>query len=99
VKFATVIITAVALMSCEQRAIARPIEFLTRQGCANTAIMKRNLDEALARLSRPVRYSVIDLDQLPATDARRGYPTPTVLQGDTDLFGLAQPVSPFPEPT
>jgi len=99
VKFATIIITAVALMSCEQRAVVRPIEFLTRQGCANTAIMKRNLDEALTRLSRSVHYAVIDLDHLPATDARRGYPTPTVLQGGTDLFGFAQPTPPFPEPT
>lgn len=98
-KLAAIVIVALAVTCCEQRPATRPIEFLTRQGCVNTAIMQRNLDEAVSRLSRQVNYAVIDLDRLPATDARRAYPTPTVLLGGNDIFGLPQPTPPYPEPT
>lgn len=73
--------------------------FLTRQGCANTARMRANLDEALTALGAPPDYQFIDLATLTATDARVGYPTPSVLYRDRDLFGLATPAPPFHAPT
>lgn len=73
--------------------------FLTRSGCANTAVMRANLDEALKTVGPDARYDVIDLDTLPDSDPRRGYPTPTVLRGGRDLFGLPEPEPPFPDPT
>jgi hypothetical protein len=73
--------------------------FLTRRGCANTARMRTNLDEALASLEVPADYQFIDLATLAAGDARIGYPTPTVLYRDRDLFGLPVPAPPFHAPT
>lgn len=93
------VVAVLAVTSCEQRPATRTIEFLTRQGCVNTATMKRHLDEALALASRQAAHDVIDLDHLPPTDARRAYPTPTVLHGGNDIFGLPQPSPPYPEPT
>ena len=72
---------------------------LTRVGCVNTRAMRANVDEAIASLRPPVVYEVIDLDTLPAGDLRRGYPTPTLLYGNRDLFGLAEPRPPLPQPT
>jgi hypothetical protein len=46
-----------------------------------------------------VNYAVVDLDTLPDTDARRGYPTPTLLYANRDVFDLPEPKPPFPEPT
>ena len=75
------------------------IELLTRRGCANTTIMKRNLDEAIARMTPRAAYVVIDLDQLPQADQRRAYPTPTILYSGSDIFGLPEPSPPYPEPS
>jgi len=76
-----------------------PIEFLTREGCGNTAVMRERLDAALAAATMPSAYSLIDLDSLPAADPRKGYPTPTILYAGADLFGMAEPKPPYPEPT
>ena len=76
----------------------RGLVFLTREGCANTARMRANLDDALAAMGLGADYAVIDLMTLPATDVRRGYPTPTVLYANRDLFGLPTPIPPLPEP-
>jgi hypothetical protein len=73
--------------------------FLTRGGCANTATMRANLDEALRSLGSTSKYEVVDLDTLPEADARRGYPTPTLLYERRDLFDLPEPQPPFPDPT
>ncbi|HEU4693186.1 MAG TPA: hypothetical protein VFS23_32710 [Vicinamibacterales bacterium] len=73
--------------------------FLTRGGCVNTTVMRRNLDEALKALGLSAGYEVIDQDTLPETDARRGYPTPTLLYADRDLFGMSVPTRPLPDPT
>lgn len=83
----------------EKPAPMKAVEFLTRDGCAQTAVMRGRLDEAIAAMPRPLTYTVIDLDTLPATDARKAYPTPTVLYGGADLFGMAEPRPPFDEPT
>jgi hypothetical protein len=73
--------------------------FLTRGGCVNTTTMRANLDEALKTMGLPNDYQFIDLDTLPADDARTGYPTPTVLYANRDLFGMTVPAPPYPEPT
>lgn len=77
----------------------KSLVFLTREGCANTAAMRANLDQALQALGLPRDYQVLDLASLPVTDVRRGYPTPTLLYANRDVFGMAEPRPPLPEPT
>ena len=85
--------------SYSKKDTAANLVFLTREGCVNSATMRANLDEALRNLHRPVVYQLIDQGTLPAADPRTGYPTPTLLAGERDLFGMPTPSSPFPEPT
>jgi hypothetical protein len=73
--------------------------FLTRGGCVNTTTIRANLDAALSAIKRPADYEFIDLETLAKSDPRLGYPTPTVLIGDRDLFDLPVPTPPFPDPT
>lgn len=61
--------------------------FLTRQGCSGSEKMMVNLNGALAKL-KGWTYEVLDLDDLPKTDPRRGYPTPTILRSGKDIYGL-----------
>lgn len=77
----------------------KPIEFLTREGCVQTTTMRGRLDEAVEGMAKPSTYTLVDLDTLPATDVRKAYPTPTVLYSGVDLFGMAEPKPPYPEPT
>lgn len=77
----------------------QPIEFLPRKGCVQTKMMQVRTETAIKDLALSNPYAVVDLDTLPATDTRRGYPTPTVLIGGVDLFGMPTPTPPFPEPT
>jgi len=77
----------------------KDLVFLTRGGCVNTTTLRVNLDEALKATGLPTDYQFIDLDSLPPTDSRVGYPTPTILYANRDLFGMATPTPPFPEPT
>jgi len=72
--------------------------FLTRNGCVNTPKMRANLNEALQELNESLDYTVLDLGALGDSDERRGYPTPSVLYGRRDLFGMHVPQPPFPEP-
>jgi hypothetical protein len=44
-------------------------------------------------------YVVVDLDTLAKTDARSGYPTPTLLYRNRDVFGMPEPTPPVPEPS
>jgi len=74
----------------------RDLTFLTRDGCVNTPMMRANLDGALTTLGLPTDYAVIDSDTLAASDARVGYPTPTVLYHGRDLFGMREPPAPPP---
>lgn len=78
---------------------ASQLVFLTREGCAATARMRTNVDEALKSLGVATSYQVVDLDALSASDVRRGYPTPTLLYGSRDVFGLPEPKPPLPDPT
>ena len=73
----------------------KQLVFLTRDGCANTATMRANLDDALRSLGLALDYRVIDVATLKDTDARGGYRTPTVLYKDRDLFGMTH--SPVPQ--
>lgn len=75
------------------------IVLLTRAGCVNTETMRANLEMAARALTPPAQFAVVDLDTLPADDIRRGYPTPTLLFANRDVFGLAVPKPPLPQPT
>lgn len=87
----------IALAACG-RPPARVV-LLVRDGCADSETMRANLEAALRGLHRQVDYRVIDQATLARSDPRSAYPTPTVLCADRDLFGLREPVAPFPEPT
>jgi hypothetical protein len=78
---------------------ASTLVLLTRDGCLNTDRMRARLDAALESMGSPLRYDVLDLDTLPDSDARRGYPTPTLLYANRDVFDLPVPRPPFPDPT
>lgn len=78
---------------------ASPLVLVTRGGCVNTDTMRERLDDALKSMSSTLTYAVVDLDTLAETDARRGYPTPTLPYENTDVFGLPEPRPPWPEPT
>jgi hypothetical protein len=78
------------------------IEFLTRDGCANTDAMLANFQVALGRdngepsAARP--FTVVDIGALPDNDPRTGYATPTVLVDGRDLLGLPAPKPPYANP-
>ena len=75
------------------------IVLLTRAGCVHTETMRTNLETAARALTPPAAFTVVDLNTLPADDIRRGYPTPTLLFANRDVFGLAIPKPPLPQPT
>jgi len=81
------------------RSVRGDLVFITRDGCVNTPDMELNVDDALRGLGLALDYEVIDLGKLPSTDPRTGYPTPTVLYRNRDLFGMPAPVPPYPEPS
>src|SRR5216684_3266584 len=74
--------------------IARPrsmradLTFITRDECVNSPDMFNNLDDALRGLGLALDYQVVNLGKLRKTDLRTGYPTPTVLYRNRDLFGM-----------
>ena len=95
-----VVALAVVMMAGDARVSVKPdLVFLTRDGCVNTPDMVNNLDDALTALGWPKDYQFIDIGKLPATDARTGYPTPTLLWKGKDIFGMPAPKPPFPEPS
>jgi hypothetical protein len=77
----------------------KALVLLTHEGCVNTETMRINLDKALQALGPPSDYQVLDLASLPNSDVRRGYPTPTLLFANRDVFGMVEPRPPLPEPT
>ena len=68
--------------------------FLTRDGCVNTVTMRGRLDVALQALNLSTDYQFINSTTLPASDPRGGYPTPTLLYRNRDLFGMPEPSLP-----
>lgn len=75
------------------------IVLLTRTGCVDTAAMRLSVETATRAMTPPADFTVVDLDTLPVDDLRRGYPTPTLLFANRDVFGLPQPKPPLPQPT
>lgn len=71
----------------------RRIQFLTREGCANTPLMRSNLDAALKLLSWD-GYVTVDVVSLPEDDLRLSYGTPSVLVDGDDIMGMAKPKFP-----
>lgn len=61
--------------------------------------MLENLKVAIAEGQIFADYTVIQQATLPPDDPRTGYPTPTILLNGKDIFGLAVPKPPFPEPS
>ena len=92
------VLLAAALVSKPPMSM-KGLTLLTRDGCVNTAQMRENLDDALKGLHWAVDYRVVNIGELPASDARTGYPTPTLLWKGKDLFGLSVPVPPYAKPT
>ena len=84
--------------TAQKRSMKADLVFLTRDGCVNTPDMVNNLDDALKALGWENDYQYIDIGKLPKTDARTGYPTPTLLWRGKDIFGMPVPKAPFPEP-
>ena len=69
------------------------IELLGFPACPNTPAMRANLRAALS----PRELAVLDeinQEALPASDPRRGWPTPTILVEGRDLFGMPAPRTP-----
>ena len=96
------IVLLVAACSLSRSSTSTPksgLVFLTRDGCVNSSEMLANLDAALRALHRAGDYQVIDQGTLSSTDVRTGYPTPTLLYANRDLFGMLEPKPPYPEPT
>ena|SRR6516164_4511022 len=83
----------------QRRSVRRDLVFITRDDCVNTPDMRVNLDDALRGLGLALDYEMVDLGKLPRTDARTGYPTPTILYRNRDLFDMPAPVPPYPEPS
>lgn len=77
---------------------AKQLVFLTRDGCVDSKVMADNLTTALRAVGGTLNYDTVDLDRLPQDDPRRGYPTPTVLVGNKDLFGMTEPMPPVSVP-
>jgi hypothetical protein len=75
------------------------LTLLTRDGCVNSPRMAMKLDAALKVLGQLSDYQHINISRLPKTDVRTGYPTPTILYKGRDVFGMATPTPPYPEPS
>lgn len=63
------------------------------EGCPNTPTILANTRAAVGRLGLDASVAYIDQERLPEGDIRRGWPTPTVLVGGRDLFGMPTPES------
>lgn len=73
---------------------AMKIEILGFEDCPNTPAFRERVGEAVQMASVQASVVYIDQQSLPENDARRGYPTPTVLVDGRDLFGMPVPTSP-----
>jgi hypothetical protein len=97
------VVLQIVLAGCDQSGTSgvavKDLVFLTRDGCVNTTLMRSNLDQALDSMRLPKAYHLVDLGTLAQTDPRIGYPTPTLLYREQDVFGMVPPAPPYPEPT
>ena len=71
------------------------LAFVARNDCSCVLDVMLNLHDALSVLGLPCDYQFINMDTLPAMDARRGYPSPTLLWNGKDIFGQPAPTPPF----
>ena len=71
------------------------LALLARSDCVYLLQFRSQLNDALNVLGASMGYNLIDMDALPATDARRGYPSPTLLWRGKDIFGMPVPTPPF----
>jgi len=55
--------------------------------------MRAHFDAALEALGLASDYQFIDSDTLPYGDVRRGYPTPTILYNNRNVFGMPEPAA------
>jgi hypothetical protein len=92
---------AAAAMGAAQAPAPRSMKaltFLTRDGCVNTPDLVVNLDDALKGHGVATDYQYINIDKLPSSDVRTGYPTPTILYKGRDIFGMTPPRPPYNTP-
>jgi len=71
------------------------LTFLTRNGCACEPHMVQLLNSVLTVLEWPLDYRLVNISTLSASDLRTGYPTPTILWKDKDIFGMPTPALPY----
>jgi len=67
------------------------ISFLTREGCANTPVLRERLDAALEAMGLKTGVATIDVASLDADDKLTGFGTPTILVDGAELFGAPMP--------
>jgi hypothetical protein len=53
------------------------------------------LDSVLTALDWPLDYRFVDIGTLSVSDARTGYPVPTILWRGHDIFGMPTPTAPY----
>jgi hypothetical protein len=70
------------------------IELLGFPDCPNTPELRDNLEAALSAMGKGWTYTETNQEQLPESDLRRGWPTPTILVNGRDLFGMPAPTAP-----
>lgn len=72
---------------------AMRIEVLGFEGCPNTPTFIERIRSAAKASGLDATVVYVDQEALGETDIRRGYPTPTALVNDRDLFGMPVPTS------
>ena len=95
----TLVTLAMACAGEKPTTLSDRLTFLTRADCVTTPDMAITTERALDELGWPHDYQVIDIGTLKDTDVRRGYPTPTLLWNERDIFGMPTPSPPFSAPT
>ncbi len=79
---------------CASQPPAMDVELLGFPDCPNTPVMRENLRDALESVGGGLTFRDVNQESLPESDIRRGWPSPTVLVNDADLFGMAPPATP-----
>lgn len=67
------------------------IEILGFDGCPNTPVLDRIVRQALSEAGIDAEVVTVDVMKLASDDARRRWPSPTVLVRGDDLLGLEKP--------
>src|SRR5262249_48118560 len=95
-------LTTVLVGACQQLPAPRSmgeLVFLTREGCVHAGVMREHLNAALQALHWPPDYQMLDAGTLSIGDHRHGYPTPTLLYKQRDIFGITDRGLSNPEST